>query len=135
MMKPLKGLVGAAALVGLAMAMPVSAEAQCAECAKAPTTKVNTVYRSKTVNSVRNVTRYRDVNNTRYQKHVTRIVNVTRVQPITRVHVVTRVHNRTVILRGTQSVSQTATLPGRTITTGSTQQINHAPTYSSCNCR
>jgi hypothetical protein len=135
MMKSLTGLCGVIVVAG---AMTVGAQApafaQCAECQRAPTTKVNTVYRYKTVQSVKNVTQYKDVNRTRYQKHVTRIVNVTRVQPITRVNVVTRVHNRTVILRQTQNVAQTATLPVRTVTTGQTIQVNHAPVYRACNC-
>lgn len=135
MMKSLKGLCGVAALAGaMAVSMQMPAQAQCAGCDR-PATKVNTIYKYKTVQSVKNLTRYKDVNRTNYRKHVTRIVNVTRVQPVTRVHVVTRVHNRTVILRATQNVAQTATLPGRTVTTASTIQVNHAPTYSSCNCR
>ena len=139
MMKVVKGL-GFATLAGLAsMAVMVSAQgtaqAQCADCNRpVASTKVNTVYRYKTVNSVRNVTRYKDVNRTTYHRHITRVVNVTRVQPITRVNVVTRVHNRTVILRGSQSVAQTVTLPGRTVTTGQTVQINHGTSSRPCNC-
>jgi hypothetical protein len=135
MMKLAYGLCGAAALaVAATMTMPAPADAQCVDCRRAPVTKTNTVYRYKTVRSVRDVTRYKDVNNTRYQRHLTRVVNVTRVQPITRMHVVTRVHNRMVILRQTQNVAQTVSLPARTITTGKTIQINHAPTFGSC-CR
>lgn len=136
MMKPLKGLCGVVALAGMAVVgTHMSAQAQCADCNRPmASTKVNTVYKYKTVQSVKNVTRYRDVNRTQYHKHVTRVVNVTRVQPITRVNVVTRVHNRTVILRSTQNVAQTATLPMRTITTGKTIQINHAPVTRACNC-
>ena len=135
MMKVLKGLCGVAVLAGvLTIGMQAPAEARCAGCDRATTTKVKTIYRYKTVRSVRNVTRYRDVNRTRYQKHVTRVVNVTRVQPVTRVNVVTRVHNRTVILRATRNVAQTATLPTRTVTTGKTIHINHAPVFRSCNC-
>lgn len=133
MMKSLVGLCGLALAGAMTVSMQLPAQAQCAECNRLAT-KVNTVYRYKTVRSVRNVTRYKDVNQTNYQKHVTRIVNVTRVQPITRVNVVTRVHSRTVILRQTQNVAQTATLPTRTVTTGKTIHINHAPVYRACNC-
>jgi hypothetical protein len=38
------------------------------------------------------------------------------------------------ILRQTQSTAKTVSLPGRTITTGKTVHINHAPTFGSC-CR
>jgi hypothetical protein len=136
MRKSLSRLCGVVALAGMAVVgMQIAAEAQCADCNRPmASTKVNTVYRYKTVQSVRNVTQYKDVNRTKYHKHVTRIVNVTRVQPITRVNVVTRVHNRTVILRSTQNVAQSATLPTRTITTGKTVQVNHAPVTRACNC-
>lgn len=136
MMKTVKGLCGVAALVGAAsVAMLMSAEAQCVDCNRpVASTKVNTVHKYRTVQSVKNVTRYKDVDRTSYHRHITRVVSVTRVQPITRVNVVTRVHNRTVILRQTQGVAQTATLPTRTVTTGKTIQINHAPVYRSC-CR
>jgi hypothetical protein len=133
----LKGLCGAAVLAAaasLAMQAPAEAQGQCVNCAKAPITKTNTVHRYKTVNRVHNVTRFKDVNRTRYQRHVTRVVHVTRVQPIQRVHLVTRVHNRTMILRQTQNVAQTRSLPMRTVTTGKTIHINHAPTFGSC-CR
>jgi hypothetical protein len=56
------------------------------------------------------------------------------VQPITRVNVVTRVHHRTVILRQTQRVAQTVSLPARTVTTGKTVNISHRPTFGTC-CR
>jgi hypothetical protein len=137
MRKSLKGLCGVVALAGtVVVGSQMAAQAQCADCNRpVASTKTNTVYRYKTVQSVRNVTQYKDVNRTQYHKHVTRIVNVTRVQPVTRVNVVTRVHNRTVILRQTQNVAQTATLPTRTITTGKTIQINHAPVSRACNCR
>jgi hypothetical protein len=135
MMKLAFGLCGAAALAVVAsMTMQAPAQAQCVNCGRAPVTKTNTVYRYKTVRSVKNVTRFRDVNRMRYQRHVTRVVNVTRVQPITRVNVVTRVHHRTVILRQTQRVAQTASLPMRTVTTGKTIHINHAPRFGTC-CR
>ena len=133
----LKGLCGAAVLAAaasLTMQAPAEAQGQCVNCAKAPITKTNTVTKFRTVNRVQNVTRFKDVNRTKYQRHVTRFVTVTRVQPIQRVHLVTRVHNRTVILRQSQSVARTMNLPMRTVTTGKTIQINHAPSYGSC-CR
>ncbi|HEY7552209.1 MAG TPA: hypothetical protein VH913_22125 [Hyphomicrobiaceae bacterium] len=135
----LKGLCGAAVLAATAsLAMQTPAEAQgqgrCVRCGSAPITKTNTVYRYRTVNRVHNVTRFKDVNHTRFQRHVTRVVHVTRVQPIQRVHLVTRVHNRMVILRQTQNVAQTTSLPMRTVTTGKTIHINHAPTFGTC-CR
>jgi hypothetical protein len=111
----MKGFGAAALLAAMSIAMAPQAQAQrstCAECNR-PATKVNTNYKYKTVQRVRNVTQYKDVNRTNYQKHVRRIVNVTRIQPVTRVNVVTRVHNRTVVLHQTQSVAQTATLPTR----------------------
>jgi hypothetical protein len=116
---------GIAALVGvMIVATPLSAQTQCANelnC-KHPvaSTKVNTVYRYKTVprvsnvNQYRNVTRtsynditrtkyrdihqvkYRDVTRTRYVRHINRIVTVTRVQPVVRVHTVTLVHHKIV---------------------------------------
>lgn len=137
MMRFLKSVCGAATLAGaIVILAPVAAQAECGDCNRpVSSTKVNTTYQYKTVQRVRNVTQYKDVNNTKYVKHVNRIVTVMRVQPVTRVNVVTRVHNRTVILRQTQHVGQTATLPTRTITTGKTIQINHSPTYGSCNCR
>lgn len=131
-----KGLCGVAALASaVSFASLMSAEAQCVDCSRpAASTKVNTVHKYRTVQSVKNLTQYKDVNRTSYHRHITRVVTVTRVQPITRVNVVTRVHNRTVILRQTQNVAQTATLPTRTVTTGKTIQINHAPTSRVC-CR
>jgi len=133
-----KGLCSAAGLLVISLGVAVSTQAQaqrsnCAECNR-PATKVNTSYRYKTVQRVRNVTQYKDVNRTNYQKHVNRIVNVTRIQPVTRVNVVTRVHNRMVVLHQTQNVAQTATLPTRTVTTGKTIQINHPTEHRNCNC-
>ena len=131
----LTGLCGAAILaaaVSLSMQAPAQAQGQCVNCARTPVAKSRTVYKYRTVRRVRNVTRFKDVNRTRYRRHVTRVVNVTRVQPVTRVNMVTRVHNRTVILRQTRRVAQTRRLPMRTVTTGKTVHINHAPTYGSC---
>ncbi len=65
MMKFAYGLCGAAALaVAATMTMSAPAEAQCVNCSRAPITKTNTVYRYKTVRSVKNVTRFKDVNRT-----------------------------------------------------------------------
>ena len=101
-------LRGIAALVGaMIIATPLSAQTRCANglnCKHpAASTKVNTVYRYKTVqrvsnvNRYRNVTRtsynditrtkyrdihqvkYRDVTRTHYVRHINRIVTVTRV--------------------------------------------------------
>src|SRR6516164_8434105 len=118
-------LRGIAALVGaMIVATPLSGQARCANgwnC-KQPvaSTKVNTVYRYKTVQKVRNVNRYRnvtrtsyhditrtkyhdvrrikykDVTQTHYVRHINRIVTVKRVQPVVRVHTVTLVHHRVV---------------------------------------
>jgi len=139
MMKAAKGLsmaaLAGAASIAMLTSTQVSAQAQCADCNRpVASTKVNTVYRYKTVNQVRNVTQYKDVDRTTYHRHITRVVTVTRVQPITRVNMVTRVHNRTVILRGTQNVAQSTTLPTRTVTTGKTIHINHGTTSRACNC-
>jgi hypothetical protein len=134
----LKGLCGVAVLAAaasLTMQAPAQAQGQCVNCANAPITKSRTVTKYRTVNRVQNVTRFKDVNRTRYQRHVTRFVTVTRVQPIQRVHLVTRVHNRTVILRQSQSVARTMSLPMRTVTTGKTIHINHAPTFGGTCCR
>jgi hypothetical protein len=104
-------LRGIAALVGaMIIATPLSAQTRCANglnCKHpAASTKVNTVYRYKTVqrvsnvNRYRNVTRtsynditrtkyrdihqvkYRDVTRTHYVRHINRIVTVTKVQPV-----------------------------------------------------
>jgi hypothetical protein len=118
-------LGGVAALVSaMIVAIPVSAQARCANgmnC-KQPVagTSVSTVYRYRTVpkvsnvNRYRNVTRtsyhditrtkyhdvhqvrYRDVTRTHYVRHINRIVTVTRVQPIVRVHTVTLVHHQVI---------------------------------------
>jgi len=138
----------ASALIGaVSICLPMSANAQesesgegkevsCADCNRPiENTKVNTTYKYKTVERVKNVTKYKDVNRTRYQKIVNRVVNVTRIQPITRVSMVTRVHNRTVVLHQTQNVAQVQTLPTKTSTTGKTIQINHEPVHRACNCR
>ena len=118
-------LRGIAALVGaMIVATPLSAQARCANGSncKQPvaSTKVNTVYRYKTVQKVSNVNRYRnvtrtsyhditrtkyhdvrrikykDVTQTHYVRHINRIVTVKRVQPVVRVHTVTLVHHRVV---------------------------------------
>ena len=118
-------LRGIAALVGaMIVAIPLSAQAQCGNgmSCKHPitSTKVNTVYRYKTVPRVSNVNRYhnvtrtsyhditrtkyhdvrriryKDVTQTHYVRHINRIVTVTRVQPVVRVHTVTLVHHRVV---------------------------------------
>jgi len=134
-----KGLCGAAGfLAAMAIGLVISDQAQaqrsnCAECNR-PANKVNTSYKYKTVQRVRNVTQYKDVNRTNYRKYVNRIVNVTRIQPVTHVNVVTRVHNRMVILHQTQHVAQTATLPTRTVMTGKTIQIHHPAEHRNCNC-
>ena len=148
MMTSMKRWCVASAIMGaVSICLPISAEAQqsesdqaqatsCADCNRPiANTKVNTTYKYKTVQRVQNVTKYKDVNKTRYEKRVNRVVTVTRIQPVTRVSMVTRVHNRTVVLHQTQSVAQTATLPTRTVTTGKTIQINHAPVHRACNCR
>jgi len=118
-------LRGIAALVGaMIVAIPVSAQARCANgmnC-KQPVagTSVSTVYRYRTVpkvsnvNRYRNVTRtsyrditrtkyhdvhqvrYRDVTRTHYVRHINRIVTVTRIQPVVRVHTVTLVHHQVI---------------------------------------
>ena len=118
-------LRGIAALVGaMIVAIPLSAQAQCANelnC-KRPVagTNVSTVYRYKTVPEVSNVNRYRnvtrtsyreitrtkyhdvrrikykDVTQTHYVRHINRIVTVRRVQPVIQVHTVTVVHPRVV---------------------------------------
>jgi hypothetical protein len=95
-----------------------------------PAPKVNTTYRYNTVQKVNNVTRYNDVNRTRYVKNIHRIVNVTRVQPMIHTNVVTRIHDRPVVTSKTVNLSETRTLPARTISTGKTIHINHAPSSS-----
>jgi hypothetical protein len=118
-------LRGIAALAGvMIVATPLSAQTRCANGLNCEhpvaSTKVNTVYRYKTVprvsnvNRYRNVTRtsynditrtkyrdihqvkYRDVTRTHYVRHINRIVTVTRVQPVVRVHTVTLVHHQIV---------------------------------------
>ena len=118
-------LRGIAALVGaMIVATPLSGQVRCANGSncKQPvaSTKVNTVYRYKTVQKVSNVNRYRnvtrtsyhditrtkyhdvrrikykDVTQTHYVRHINRIVTVKRVQPVVRVHTVTLVHHRVV---------------------------------------
>src|SRR6516164_9352503 len=135
-------LRGIAALVGaMIVATPLSAQARCANGSncKQPvaSTKVNTVYRYKTVQKVRNVNRYhnvtrtsyhditrtkyhdvrrikyKDVTQTHYVRHINRIVTVKRVQPVV------RVHTRTVVLHQNQYVSETKILPTRTAMAGS----------------
>ena len=148
MMTSMKRWYVASAIMGaVSICLPISDEAQqseseqaqatsCADCNRPiADTKVNTTHKYKTVQRVQNVTKYKDVNKTRYEKRINRVVTVTRIQPVTRVSMVTRVHNRTVVLHQTQSVAQTATLPTRTVTTGKTIQINHAPVHRACNCR
>jgi hypothetical protein len=121
----LKVALGVAALSGMVI-IPLSAKAECNDCSRPSSTRVNTSYSSKTVRQVNNVTRYKDVNNTRHVTHTRRIVNVTRVQPVTRVNVVTRVHNRTKVLTQNQNVAQTKTLPGVTQTVnGGTRRVSH----------
>jgi hypothetical protein len=125
MPSPAVWLRGIAALVGaMIVALPVSAQARCANginC-KQPVagTSVNTVYRYRTVPKVSNVNRYRnvtrtsyrditrtkyhdvhqvryqDVTRTHYVRHINRVVTVTRVQPVVRVHTVTLVHHQVI---------------------------------------
>jgi hypothetical protein len=115
------GLVCVVGMAGLMMAgsPPSYAQNGCRACAG----KTTTSYRCRTVNRVKNVTRYRDTTRTHVARRLHRTVTVTRVQPITRVHLVNRVHNRVVFRTVNQNVAQTRMLPARTITTSKTIQL------------